>query len=193
MIPSRGFVRTSATGARFRPTPAARRPAPLIRSSSRTWSGPEAAITAGHGGAKSAFTFETSPPSSSSIARIGWPRHVLWATPSRRVVSSRRLSGSPPKFGVNRSTPPMWLFTRTGRTSDQSTAPRHDSTITEPMSASRSHDSGRDPKDCRSEDATATVRWVVGSWPIVTRTESSRTTDSRPTWTGVLPPKTPPV
>src|SRR5690349_14525200 len=47
---SYGFVRTSATGARFRSTPAARRPAPFAFSYARTASAPDLAITDGHGG-----------------------------------------------------------------------------------------------------------------------------------------------
>src|SRR5207248_1611932 len=140
MIASRGFVRTSATGARFKPTPAAARPKALRFSSARTLSGPPRAITLGHGGAESVFTFDTKPPSWSSITRIGWSAQVSEVIWLMRSVHDFKSAGNPPKFGVNSNTPPTWYRASTGLTAPQSRAPRHENTITAPMSASRSHD-----------------------------------------------------
>src|SRR5690348_5838086 len=141
MMPSRGLVRTSATGARFRPTPAAARPEPFTRSSERTLSGPPCAISRGHGGEKGAFTFDTSPPSSSSITRIGCVKHADDDTAAIRSVHDFKSAARPPKFGVNSSTPPTWSLCRYERTTSNDTDPRQEKTMTEPMSASTSHGS----------------------------------------------------
>src|SRR6266581_1621583 len=101
----------------------------------------------GHGGAKLAFTLASSPPSSSSRTMIGWPRHVLDASACSLSLHAFRSDALPPNFGVNSSSPPICLLTTSGRTTDQSTDPRHENTITAPMSASRSHGGGVGPSD----------------------------------------------
>src|SRR5205823_9012282 len=186
MMASRGFVRTSATGARFKPTPAAARPNALRFSSARTLSGPPRAITLGQGGAESVFTFDTKPPSWSSITRIGCSAQLSDVTALMRSVHDFKSAGKPPKFGVNSNTPPTWLRASTGLTALQSRAPRQENTITAPMSASRSHDAdaGRGEASGSNDgdgDVIATAKRASDGRPTSTNPASTATTTTNAT------------
>src|SRR5437764_9716206 len=111
-----------------------------------------------------------------------------------RSVHDFKSAGSPPKFGVNSNTPPTWLCASTGLTALQSRAPRQENTITDPMSASRSHDAdaGRGEAEGSKDgngDVIATANRASEGRPINTNPASTATTTTSATRTKTSPRK----
>jgi hypothetical protein len=121
---------------------------------------------------------------------MGCSEHWLCASCCSRLAHTRTPAGVPPKFALNSRTPPTWSRLSSGPTTFQPIVPRHERTISEPMSASRSHGSalGEAEADADAEGTGEGVRRAVASLgaaigcPIQTTTASKATTATRPTW-----------